>query len=159
GEIIPRLSAYDKTWRPGRNEHNRDASISVVVVGHCVAICPCCRHRQKIIDTGCVKRRTVDQDVATLTVPTDYGDGLALGGVQPVRDSGLETLLKKRHLEVVSHATVDGNERRLSTFDGHHSIDGRRCRGHHAAAWFDDDPCVRRQVLTCRSNQHVEILR
>ena len=67
--------------------------------------------RREIVDSGRIELDAVDQDVPALAVPPDDGHALTLGGVQPIRDSGFEALIKKRDLEVVAHPTINSDER------------------------------------------------
>ncbi len=67
--------------------------------------------REQIIDSGCVQRYAVDQDVPALAMSSYDRHDLTLRRVQPICDSGLEALIKKCDLEVVTHATVNGDER------------------------------------------------
>ena len=79
-------------------------------------------------------------------------------GVEPVRDAGLEALVEQRHLEVVAHAAVDGDERDLPALDGDDAVERRGGGGDHAAAGLDDHLGLGGQVLARGADQRVEVL-
>ena len=106
----------------------RDAAVPVVVVGHREAVGAGRRDGEQVADARRVEADAVDQDVAALAVAADDGDLLAAVPVEPAGDRGLEPLAVQRHLEVVAHAAVDGDERDRAALDRDDAVEGRRRR-------------------------------
>ena len=71
---------------------------------------------------------------------------------------GLEALAEQRHLEVVAHAAVDGDERDRAALDGDDAVERRGGGRDHAAAGLDDQLRLGRQVLARGADQRVEVV-
>ena len=106
---------------------------------------------------GSGQRDLVDQHVAALAVAADHGHGLAGVRGDAVGDGGLEALAEQRHLEVVAHPAVDGDERARPALDGQHAVERHRRGGDHAAAGLDDQLRARPEVLARGADERVEI--
>jgi hypothetical protein len=107
---------------------------------------------------GIGQRHPGHEDVAALAVPPD-DLALLAGAVEAPDDAGLEPLVVQRHLQVVAHPPVDGDERVSAALDGDHPVERARSLGDHAAPGLDDELRLRRQVSARRADEGVEVVR
>src|SRR5215218_9050829 len=112
-QVRPGLATHHRPGPPVGREHDRDAEGPVVVVRHREAVRARRRHGEQVADARHGEADAVDEHIAALAVSAHDRDGLAAGAVQPVGYPRLEALVEQRHLEVVAHAAVDGDERDL----------------------------------------------
>src|SRR3954447_2218829 len=155
-QVRPRLAAHHPPCCAVCRKDHRDAAGPVVVVRHREAVGPGRRDGEYVADARRVEADALDEDVAALAVTADDGDLLA-GGLEPSGEAGLEALVEQRHLQVVAHAAVDGDERDVAALDGDDAVERRGRRRHHAASWLDDHLGLGGQVLAGGSDQRVEI--
>jgi len=90
-----------------RDEHHRNASGTVVLIRHRVAVRTRDRNRQEIADNRILKRDRVDQLITGFAMPSNHADQLT--ATNAINQRGLEPLPVQGHLKVVSHAAVDGD--------------------------------------------------
>src|SRR5215213_9630766 len=157
GEVGPGLSPYDEAGVPVACEDDRDPPVAVVVVGHREAVGPGRGDGEQVVHRRGREGDPLHKHVAALTVPAHNSDPLGIGPVEAAHDSRLEALPEQRHLEVVAHPAVNGDEGDRPTLDGVDAVDRRRRLADHAATRLDDHLRLRGQVLLRGVDEGVEV--
>ena len=111
------------------DEHHRNASGTVVLIRHRVAVRTGDRNRQKIADNRMLKRDRVDQLITGFAMPSNHADQLTAANA--VNQRGLEPLTVQGHLKVVSHTAIDSDMGNRTWFDRGNPIDGAGRRRRH----------------------------